>query len=83
MNQQFIDNGLTPKEAKQRFIDQGWSIKLAVDNDDKGRKFIEKVRAKYPMIPFEAEVPPLLEGKEKTDWNDYLKASKANTLELA
>lgn len=83
INQQFIDNGLTPKEAKQRFIDQGWSIKLAVDNDDKGRKFIEKVRAKYPMIPFEAEVPPLLEGKEKTDWNDYLKASKANTLELA
>lgn len=83
INQRLTDNGWTPEESRQRFIDNGWSIKLAVDNDDKGRQFIEKMRAKYPMIPFEAELPPLLKGREKTDWNDYLKASKANTVELA
>lgn len=48
-------------------------LTLAVDNDEAGRKFIE--RLKEEKIKFKTDLPPL--GKaEKTDWNDILKIKK-------
>ena len=48
-------------------------LKVAVDNDEAGRKFIE--RLKEEKIKFKTDLPPL--GKaEKTDWNDILKIKK-------
>ncbi len=76
LNDAFVENGLTKADVAERFKKQGGSIKLAVDNDDKGQAFIKKMQEKYPVLPFEAETPPMLAGREKTDWNDYLKATK-------
>lgn len=48
-------------------------LTLAVDNDEAGRKFVE--RLKKEKIKFKTDLPPL--GKaEKTDWNDILKIKK-------
>ncbi len=79
LNKYFKDNGLTAADVKKRFADLGASLKIAVDNDVSGREFIEKLNKKYPLIPFESELPPMLKGREKTDWNDYLKASKTDS----
>lgn len=76
LNERFAENGLTRSDVEKRFKAQNVSLKIAVDNDDKGREFIERLNKKYPLIPFEADLPPLLKGREKTDWNDYLKATK-------
>lgn len=76
LNERFAENGLTKSDVEKRFKAQNVSLKIAVDNDDKGREFIERLNKKYPLIPFEADLPPLLKGREKTDWNDYLKATK-------
>ncbi len=76
LNERFAENGLTKSDIKKRFKAQNVSLKIAVDNDAKGREFIERLNKKYPLIPFEADLPPLLKGREKTDWNDYLKATK-------
>lgn len=76
INDRFKENGLTRSDVAKRFKAQNVSLKIAVDNDDKGREFIDRLNKKYPLIPFEADLPPLLKGREKTDWNDYLKATK-------
>ena len=76
LNDRFKENGLTRSDVAKRFQAQSVSLKIAVDNDDKGREFIDRLNKKYPLIPFEADLPPLLKGREKTDWNDYLKATK-------
>lgn len=76
LNDRFKENGLTRTDVAKRFKAQNVSLKIAVDNDDKGREFIDRLNKKYPLIPFEADLPPLLKGREKTDWNDYLKATK-------
>lgn len=48
-------------------------LTLAVDNDEAGRKFVE--RLKKEKIKFKTDLPP--QGKaEKTDWNDILKHKK-------
>lgn len=49
-------------------------ITLAVDNDTAGRRFIEKLQE--DNIPVIIDIPPLREGQEKMDWNDYLKQTK-------
>lgn len=82
LNDAFVENGLTKADVAERFKKQGGSIKLAVDNDDKGQAFIKKMQEKYPVLPFEAETPPMLAGREKTDWNDYLKATKTGKVEI-
>lgn len=82
LNDAFIENGLTKADVIERFKKQGGSIKLAVDNDDKGRAFIKKMQKKYPVLPFETEIPPMLANREKTDWNDYLKATKTGKVEI-
>ncbi len=76
LNDRFKENGLTRSDVAKRFKAQNVSLKIAGDNDDKGREFIDRLNKKYPLIPFEADLPPLLKGREKTDWNDYLKATK-------
>ena len=44
-------------------------ITLAVDNDEAGKKFIERFKEiNVPVIP---DVPPLSPGQEKNDWNDF------------
>lgn len=48
-------------------------LKVAVDNDEAGRKFVE--RLKKEKIKFKTDLPPL-EKEEKTDWNDILKIKK-------
>lgn len=46
-------------------------ITLAIDNDEAGRRFVAKLQDKgIPVVP---AFPPLKEGQEKMDWNDYLK----------
>ncbi|WP_449457670.1 PBECR4 domain-containing protein [Streptococcus suis] len=49
-------------------------ITLAVDNDSAGRKFLSRLEDKG--IRFVSDLPPLPAGKEKSDWNDYLKQKK-------
>lgn len=49
-------------------------ITLAVDNDSAGRNFIEKLEK--IGLKFQTELPPQLENKEKTDWNELLIVQK-------
>ena len=49
-------------------------ITLAVDNDSAGRNFIEKLEK--IGLKFQIELPPQLENKEKTDWNEVLIVQK-------
>ena len=49
-------------------------ITLAVDNDSAGRNFIEKLEK--IGLKFQTELPPKLENKEKTDWNEVLIVQK-------
>ncbi|WP_019795503.1 ArdC-like ssDNA-binding domain-containing protein [Streptococcus sobrinus] len=49
-------------------------ITLAVDNDEAGRKFIDKLKA--DGIPVVSDIPPIKDGQEKMDWNDFLKQEK-------
>ncbi|MGT2755752.1 PBECR4 domain-containing protein [Streptococcus ovuberis] len=51
-------------------------ITLALDNDEAGRNFISKLQGKG--IPVVVDLPPLADGQEKTDWNDYLKTQGAS-----
>ena len=48
-------------------------LKVAVDNDEAGRKFIERLQEE--KIKFKTDLPPL-EKEEKTDWNDIVKKKK-------
>ena len=52
-------------------------ITLAIDNDDAGHTFIERLKDKG--IGFTLDLPPIVEGRDKTDWNDYLKMTKEGT----
>lgn len=56
-------------------------ITLAVDNDEAGRTFIERLEAKG--IGFTQDLPPLAQDQNKMDWNDYLKLSKEKALDLS
>ena len=49
-------------------------ITLAIDNDDAGHAFIEKLTAK--KIGLTADLPSKMEGIEKMDWNDILKSQR-------
>ncbi|WNO83047.1 PBECR4 domain-containing protein [Streptococcus suis] len=49
-------------------------ITLALDNDSAGRRFLSRLEDKG--IRFVSDLPPLPAGKEKSDWNDYLKQKK-------
>lgn len=50
-------------------------ISLAVDNDEAGKLFSDGFGIDF--LPVQQELPMLLEGKEKSDWNDLLKESKS------
>ncbi|MDX4993115.1 toprim domain-containing protein, partial [Streptococcus suis] len=50
-------------------------ITLAVDNDQAGRDFIDKLQDKG--LPIVVDLPPLLDGAEKSDWNEVLKVQKS------
>ena len=63
-----LDNIL---KATSTFEDNPNLITLAVDNDEAGLKFIEKLQ--NDNVPFQVDLPPKKEGEEKMDWNDYLK----------
>lgn len=54
-------------------------ITLAVDNDDAGHTFIERLTTKG--IRLTQDLPPRAEGQDKMDWNDYLKESKKKALD--
>ena len=53
-------------------------ITLAVDNDEAGHAFIERLANKE--IGLTPDLPPRLESQDKMDWNDYLKESKLSTV---
>ncbi|MGF1393134.1 hypothetical protein ACQSD2_09970, partial [Streptococcus infantarius] len=46
-------------------------LTLAVDNDEAGRGFCQKLSEKG--LPIETDLPPLQELKTKADWNDVVK----------
>lgn len=54
-------------------------ITLAVDNDEAGHAFIERLTNKE--IGLTPDLPPRLESQDKMDWNDYLKESKEKALD--
>lgn len=68
---------MTDVLKQDRFLDL---ITIAVDNDEAGRNFIERLEAK--KINLVSDLPPLSEGAEKMDWNDYLKGQKEKMEEL-
>ena len=53
-------------------------ITLAVDNDEAGHTFIERLTNEE--IGLTTDLPPRLESQDKMDWNDYLKESKLSTV---
>lgn len=77
-----VDRTKTPKALRQLaqvsdFFKEGKNdqlITLAVDNDEAGRRFIDKLRERG--IGLTVDLPPLSDGQDKMDWNDYLKQSK-------
>lgn len=56
-------------------------ITIAVDNDEAGRNFIERLESKE--IHLISDLPPLPETAEKMDWNDYLKEQKEKAQDLS
>ncbi|GGD03451.1 toprim domain-containing protein [Enterococcus wangshanyuanii] len=44
---------------------------LAVDNDQAGKRFVEGFGQGFGVV--EEKLPPLLPGKDKSDWNDHVK----------
>lgn len=46
-------------------------ITFAIDNDAAAIDFLNRLRERG--VAFEEELPPLLPGETKTDWNDYLR----------
>ncbi|MGT2712804.1 PBECR4 domain-containing protein [Streptococcus oriscaviae] len=55
-------------------VDNQSVITLAVDNDSAGRKFLSRLEDKG--IRFVADLPPLVQGEEKSDWNEQLQRIK-------
>lgn len=68
---------MTDVLKQDRFLDL---ITIAVDNDEAGRNFIERLESK--KINLVSDIPTLSEGAEKMDWNDYLKGQKVKMEEL-
>lgn len=52
-------------------------IKVAVDNDEAGKKFLSKLDGLG--VPYVADLPPMKEGQEKSDWNDVLKETRSES----
>lgn len=67
-----LDNIL---KTTSTFEDNPNLITLAVDNDEAGLKFIEKL--KEDNIPFQIDLAPKSDGVKKMDWNEYLQKEKA------
>lgn len=59
----------------EKYIDL---ITLAVDNDQAGKTFVDRLESK--KINLVMDLPPLSEGADKIDWNDYLKREKEKAL---
>ena len=57
-------------------------ITLAIDNDEAGLAFIEKLQKDH--IPFSIDLPPKAENQAKSDWNDLVKqnGSQSSTYQL-
>ncbi|CAN2923926.1 MULTISPECIES: toprim domain-containing protein [Streptococcus] len=53
-------------------------ITLAVDNDEAGRDFCQKLAEKG--LPIEIDLPPLQELETKADWNDIVKGHSNHSL---
>ncbi|MDO4667050.1 MAG: PBECR4 domain-containing protein [Streptococcus sp.] len=53
-------------------------ITLAIDNDEAGRNFSSSLREKGAVVT--EAMPDLQSGQSKTDWNDYLKVIKQDSL---
>ena len=53
-------------------------ITLAVDNDEAGREFCQKLSDKG--FPISQDLPPLQRLKSKSDWNDIVKQQKEISL---
>ncbi|HEM4691880.1 TPA: toprim domain-containing protein, partial [Streptococcus suis] len=53
-------------------------LTLAVDNDEAGRDFCQKLSDKG--LPIEADLPPLQELETKADWNDIVKYQNNHSL---
>ena len=51
---------------------------FAYDNDTGGHQFVERFTSSFPEVKqkIETDFPPLVEGQEKSDWNDELKMQK-------
>lgn len=43
---------------------------MAVDNDEAGREFVANF--KKQGFPVQLDLPPLISGQDKADWNDVL-----------
>ncbi|MGG6832901.1 UNVERIFIED_CONTAM: toprim domain-containing protein [Streptococcus canis] len=53
-------------------------LTLAVDNDEAGRDFCQKLSEKG--LPIETDLPPLQELETKADWNDVVKDHSNHSL---
>lgn len=73
-----LDNIL---KTTSTFEDNPNLITLAVDNDEAGLKFIEKL--KEDNIPFQIDLAPKSDGVKKMDWNEYLQKEKAGEKTMA
>ncbi|WP_303972492.1 toprim domain-containing protein [Streptococcus merionis] len=69
------------KDTTTYFQAHAGLITLAVDNDQAGREFCQKLLDKG--FPIQADLPPLLENKDKTDWNDIVKQNQEPSLSEA
>ncbi|EIL83347.1 DUF3991 and TOPRIM domain-containing protein [Bacillus altitudinis] len=75
----FISNLKTAVQDCEKHGRTIQSINICVDNDEAGRKFVEKVKVfdfeiNGRKIPLNIDLPELPKGHEKWDWNNELKA---------
>ncbi len=61
----------TLKTDKIKFV-------FAVDNDQAGKRFVKGFGRGFGVM--KKEIPPLLPGKPKSDWNDHVKDKKSKQL---
>lgn len=53
----------------------GYEVILAVDNDQRGRQFVDRFKD-LQVMPIKVDLPPNPNKAAKVDWNDYLKEQK-------
>lgn len=53
-------------------------VTLCVDNDEAGKRFVNQFNVS--VIDTHSSLPPIKEGQQKSDWNDYLKEKKGASL---